>query len=146
MEAAAASSLFKLSTFRARNVPMTTSEEPITSRVPLGRVTHSQTKALHPSGGSAPNIYIDLSSEDIAPSPAGKELNVVHALSIARPAKATKDPPFNDRWDLPAVRGKAKLQTLTDRCVANLEERLQEYEILDRHLKEENVILKDCIK
>ena len=124
MEAAAVSSLVKLLTSRARNVPMTTSEEPITSRVPLGRVTRSQTKALHPSSGSAQDIYIDLSSEEIAPSPAGKELSTLHALSIAQPAKATKDPPFNDRSALSVVRGKAKLQTLTDRCVANLEEQL----------------------
>lgn len=122
VEATVASSLVKLSTSRARNVPMTTSEEPITSRVPLGRVTRSQTKALHPSSGSTPNIYIDLSSEDITPSPARKELSTIHALSIARLVKATKDPPFNDRSSLPVVRGKAKLQTLTDHCVANLEE------------------------
>ena len=43
----------------------------------------------------------------------------------------------------PAEWGKTKLQFCIDRKVALLEERLHVYEVLDRHLKEENVLLKE---
>lgn len=45
----------------------------------------------------------------------------------------------------PEGRGKMKLQFCIDHKVSLLEERLHVYEVLDRHLKEENVLLKERV-
>ena len=45
----------------------------------------------------------------------------------------------------PSTRGKGKLDTSIDQRVIQLEEKLQEYEILDIYLKEENVLLKERV-
>ena len=45
----------------------------------------------------------------------------------------------------PADRGQPKIQFCIDRKVAHLEELLHVYEVLDRHLKEENVLLKEQV-
>ena len=45
----------------------------------------------------------------------------------------------------PSTRGKGKLDISMDQRVIQLEEKIQEYEILDRYLKEENVMLKEHV-
>ena len=45
----------------------------------------------------------------------------------------------------PLTQGKGKLDTSMDQRVIQLEEKLQEYEILDRYLKEENIMLKEHV-
>ena len=62
-----------------------------------------------------------------------------------RPAKMTTAKSIGTHSTLPIERGKTKLQFCVDRKVTHVEEWLQEYDILDRHLKEENVLLKERI-
>ena len=145
IESVVASSLVELSTSGKQSVPLSLSRQPSTNNTPSGRVTSSKTKAPPPSTDSAPIVCIDLGLEDTTPPTAGKEPSIVQPLSTDRPMKKTVDKPLGAHSILPTVRGKTKLQFLVDRRMANLEERLQEYEILDHHLKEENVLLKERI-
>lgn len=61
------------------------------------------------------------------------------------PAKETTTTTTGAHSTSPAERGKTKLQLCIDRKVAHLEEQLHVYEILDHHLKEENVLLKERV-
>ena len=151
IESMAASSLVELSTFGKHTLLLSLSRQPPASTTPFGRVTRSRekarstTKAPSPSAGNEAIVYIDLGTEDTLPPIVGKEHVTMQPLSTVHPVKMTTTKSIGTDSTLPTERGNTKLQVSVDRKVAHLEERLQKYEILDHHLKEENVLLKERI-
>ena len=101
------------------------------------------TNAPSPSAGNKEVAFVDLGTEDAMTPPAEMDPVTFPPTPTDPPARETAATTVGDHSTTPAERGKTKLQLCIDHKVAHLEERFHVYEVLDRHLKEENVLLKE---
>ena len=151
IESMVSSSLVELSTSSKKMVPLSLSQQPLASSAPFGRVTRSRARARGitntPSqlAGNKEIDFFDLGTEDATTPPTEMELATIPPTPTDPPAKETTATTMSAHSTSPVERGKTKLQLCIDCKVAHLEEWLHVYEVLDRHLKEENILLKERV-
>ena len=147
IETLVASSLVELSTFQVRGMPVSASRKSFSNSTLMRRVTRSKTQILPWQVTHSPPAYISLGVEDTPPPtpPAGVRSDSNRETPEDCMVQGTIGPSINIKHVLPSTWGKGKIDTSIDQRVIQLEEKLQEYEILDRYLKEENAMLKEHI-
>ena len=149
IESMAASSLVELSTSSKKMVPLSLSRQPLSNSALFGWVTRRKARARGITNEPSPLVgikevsFVDLGTEDAMTPPATIDPITVPPTPIAPSEKETAATTMGGHLTTPAKQCKTKLQFCIDHKLAHLEERLHVYEVLDRHLKEENILLKE---
>lgn len=104
--------------------------------------TRGIASAPSPSAGNPEVAFVDLGTEDAMTPSAEIDPVIIPSTPMDLHVEETAATAIGVHSTTPADRGNTKIQFCK---VAHLEERLHVYEVLDRHQKEENVMLKERV-